>query len=345
MIKIDWLQINIRNIHPTFKLGVGFELVDTEKQTMLFKKLYELKQDGNVVATITAEPRNEVMSKDLMIIKFENKLLYNSGAHALVHNFLKVNNFKFHSFTRLDLCYDFNYFHGGLHPKEFINQFLTGQIRKTDKCHVYTIAENGHAMNYEYLRFGSNTSDLTYYLYNKTKELADVKDKPYIREMWQKNGLNEHDVWRLEFRIKSGRKLMVNTFNGEVKQLNEWGLELLDQKHLQTLYASLVEKYFDFRYHANDSNVTRLPRVNLFAQFKNFEWELKSPSKKEASGRADKVFVKKMCFLNYELCKLGVDNDHELRFMKDIIRYTITKHDLIEWARYKEFVPPEVLAN
>jgi hypothetical protein len=345
MIQIDWLQINFRNKKGFFDLSAGFELIDTGKQTQAFCKVYELNKDGRRVGVITAEPRSEVIPKETMIIKFENDLLYNSGIHAIITNWFNVNNFEFKGFSRLDVCYDFNYFAKGVHPKQFIDMFLKGEIRKTDKTKVYTIAETGHELRYEYLRFGSSKSELSYYLYNKSKELTDVKDKGYIREIWRKNGLNEHDAWRLEFRLQSDAKQLINTFTGEVKTMREIGLDLLQQKNLQTLYFSLAAKYFDFRYAAiygADSNVSRWPRINLF-EFRQYEYTIKSPGRKLQSGRADRAFIKKLCYLNDELMRRGYGESHELKYFESTISYMLVKHDLVKWAKYKEFVPNSVI--
>lgn len=40
---------------------------------------------------------------------------------------------------------------------------------------------------------GSGKSSYSVYLYNKSKELKEVKDKPYIRELMEKAGFNNNE--------------------------------------------------------------------------------------------------------------------------------------------------------
>lgn len=348
MLQVDWLQLNIRNTGNGFKLHPDFELVDLNKPNSIFAKLYEWRYKGEKIGLLQAEPHSAIIDKNTLILQVENKLLYNSGIGVIMQNYLACNNWEFKGFTRLDIAFDFNHFKDGLHPQEFIKQFLSGQVRKTDKTKISTVAESGeheglHLLQYEYIRFGSGKSDLTYYLYNKSKELLDVKDKPYIREKWLKSGLkNVFDVWRLEFRIRGNQKMIVDTFTGESKTLREFGLDLLQPKSLETLFFSLAEKYFDFRYHTHQANVSRLPRIELFT-FKPYGSVIASVPKKDSSGRADKVFIKKLCFLDAELIRQGMVNYHEERYLRNLITYKIVKHDLISWAKHKEFVPDECI--
>jgi hypothetical protein len=347
MLSIDWLQISIL-FHPdvkTFTPSMHYEFIETDKKTINFNKLHEVRYHGQTIAYITSEPRHDWMDKTLMIIKFENSYLYADNLDAKIHCFLTFNKLVFRGYTRLDVAYDFNKFDTGQHPKEFIKHYMAGAFRKTDKCKMAAYGSNKEGFDPEYIKWGKGTSDLSYYLYNKTIELREVKHKDWIVQRWLSAGYDISDVWRLEFRIKSQHKMIVDDFGGESKTLQEFGLELLNARNQKTLFSALYTRYFDFRQRNGDSNVTRMPRIELFKDFRAYGFHIQDrPKSDKHTSRSEKIFIKMMCDYNEEMQRLYPDffSDHDIKVFEGAIAVKIKQAGLLDWAYTRNFVPPSV---
>jgi len=91
---------------------------------------------------------------------------------------------------------------------EFIRDYI---LEKYYKVHIARIAPHGPEVNgsffnahgkeamykreYNSIKWGSPTSAISVKIYNKTQEMAEVKNKPYILEQWHAAGLiNEADI-------------------------------------------------------------------------------------------------------------------------------------------------------
>jgi hypothetical protein len=349
MLSCDWLQLSIAKEGQNFQPCAGYTFTLTDKKTINFNQLWEVKKDGRVIAVITCEPRLDWMDKDLMIIKFENEWLYCPNLFNKVNEFLCFNKLSFKGYTRVDIAYDFNRFDCGLHPKEFIRHHLSGAIRKTDKCKIGLHGSNPGAFDIEYIKWGSGNSDISYYLYNKTVELREGKsNKPYIQQGWLQNNIDGSDAWRLEFRIKSQQKVVVDTISGQAKTLKEFGLELLLPENIKLLYAGLYTKYFDFRQANGDSNVTRMPRVDLFTQFRAYGFYLMDkPKGEKRSNRMQKVFIKMLSEDREQLGMIYPDlfREHEKDFLLDLVALKISQNGLTDWAKTRNYIPNEVFEN
>lgn len=95
------------------------------------------------------------------------------------------------------------------------------------------------------ITWGKRSSGVQVQLYNKTKELREVKMKHYIYNTWVANGLDvDRDVWRLEIRIQSAGKELVNLSTGEAFRLQIQ--DCLFQEQLEMLFCSYAAKYFKF---------------------------------------------------------------------------------------------------
>lgn len=349
MLAVDWLQITIlhTDINATkFSPAKGVEFRLTDKKTQNFNELYEVTQDGITIGWITAKPKEDFLDKTLMIMKFENSYLYDDFLDRKIVNFLAFNGLKFRGYTRVDLSYDFNRFENGMHPKEFINHYLRGVFQKTDKCKIGLHGSNKEKFEPEYIKWGTNNSDLSYYLYNKTIEMQDVKHKTHIASRWLSAGYDMEDVWRLEFRVKSQLKLVVDASTGESKTLQEYGLDLLTAENIKLLYSALYTRYFDFRHNNGQNRIQRMPRVELFTTFRSYLFFVRDLPKSDVrSNRCEKIFIKMLCQENEELNRFfpsGFRN-HEPNVLHDLISLKITQGALRDWAYNKNYVPTECL--
>ena len=203
-------------------------------------------------------------------------------------------NFRlgYKSISRLDICANFNRFNDYADPQNFIRDFLAvkiwkigqakykcagkaakaptlphykrkGKLKDKDEVKSFkVIGKQSARHNFQYLRFGSNVSDVSAYLYNKTQEFIDVKRKNYIVEQWDANGIDSSQtVWRLEFSLKGNGIKFLDAESGEFFQKS---LDMvLDPILREQLFNACFLKYWCFRYNDGQVRKDRMKPCNL----------------------------------------------------------------------------------
>jgi hypothetical protein len=188
-------------------------------------------------------------------------------------------------------------------------------------------------LTFEYLKFGSETSVISYYLYNKSKELAEKKNKPWITDTWKANALNtDVDVWRLEFSIKSNLNELMNLETSEAWSMNK--LIVLTENLKLSLINCLLQKYWLFSFPHDDKNRSRWPKIKLF-DLDTAKCILIRLSEKKESNRSDKIFVKKLVEYSDEM--RGQDFNNSI-FADQLIKHAITSRGLVKWAKEKQLI-------
>lgn len=315
ILNIDWLQLYcLGGITPK----AGYEIKRLEYSTRIFMYIDEIYINKKKICTATHTPFSPVLDQKMVIIKFENYLLYVRNFWLVVDNLLSDFNLIYKSISRLDVAVDFNTFYKKRNVQNFLNEFLKNNVRKIGKADykLQGCQKTSHIV--DYLRFGGNNSEVSAYIYNKTKELNEVKMKSYIVDMWRCSGLNiDAGVWRLEFSIKSSAIKILDKSDGDLKDIS---LENIKSKvFLEKMYMALVEKYFCFRENTGKSNVTREKKIVLF--YNNFkEIERYFVRNLGDATRADKIFIKKLEQSNCELREAKkCYSDEQLNILFDFI--------------------------
>lgn len=219
---IDWLQLSCdvpNGMPPAWYECVSpqndaagnhrfYSLHDSNYYIRGYNFQKEVHCNGYVVAHIACQPRTEHLPYTVGALKLENSVLYLADWYFTLTDILATLQWVPKKFSRLDLCADFNYFIGGLLPSTFLRSYIRKQdasfIRMgSNKFCVYGIKDM-HSTSYDSIRWGSRQNGVSVYMYNKTRELMEVKNKPYIRAMWAKHNLSSTlDVWRVEISITS----------------------------------------------------------------------------------------------------------------------------------------------
>ena len=151
---------------------------------------------------------------------------------------------------------------------------------------------------FHYLKFSKPNSNIQAYLYNKSKELREVKKKNYIIEHWQKNGLDTtKDVWRLEFAIHNPKFNITDTKTGEVQQFNPMLLD--NENYLKIVTQILINKYWDFRIDNGTTVTSRMKKLKLFENITE-RFLISYSSQTPDTTRADRQFLNKLKDLNNE---------------------------------------------
>lgn len=290
LISIDWLTISVDC--SQFAVNTNYVCNREPYGTSVFQEMYTISLDGQELAILTKTPRMKHMDKNLGLLKILNPILYKPQLDRIVDNLLFDFRLTVKGISRLDLCADFNRFNDYADPQDFIRDFLAvriwkigqakykcaGKVAKAPTLPLYkrrkgqkdkeevesfkVIGKQSAKHNYQYLRFGSNLSDVSAYLYNKTQEFIDVKRKNYIVEQWDANGINStKTVWRLEFSLKGNGIKFIDNTSGEFFQKS---LDMvLDPVLREQLYNACFLKYWIFRYNDGQVRKDRMKPCNL----------------------------------------------------------------------------------
>lgn len=330
-IAIDWLQCFCKKNTTIFENYKGIYTIEKkEYSTRHFKDVYIVSLLNDEVATIQTSPFSKIITTGDSIIKFNNKYLYQNDLYVWTNYILKELGLQFISIGRLDISIDFNSLFGNKAPQKFIQDFTSGKVIKHGKSKVQLMGFQSDSLVYDYMKFGSTTSELSYYLYNKSKELREVKNKPYIIDFWHKNNITTGvDVWRLEFSIKKSQKDVIDTDTGEAFKLND--LSIIIRKNFESVVKKLVEKKFKFSSRFNWEKTKekyRVSAIKLFS-FTNETIDLVRVSEKKCSNRMDKIFIKKLENLTNDFQSKNVYFQTELDTVAAYFRRT---RGLIQYA-------------
>lgn len=266
-LNIDWLQLNCLREGVPSSPRIKFHR--QPYGTRQFACLDYADLDGEPFAELQSHPHSGILKPNSVILKVLNRWLYSEDLFSLLWEFVGLCGLRVVGCTRLDIAADFNTFDGGYHPIHMISDFMTGQIRKKGKsqgCVFFRQRDSarngkGYKVKFNAIKFGRPSSDVAVYLYNKTLELKEEKDKPWIRDVWEKVGLSTDEVWRLEVSLK-GKALRFRDKETEEIWDFQHDLQVLS---LNILFHTFRKKYFYFTYPDHDSNVTRQKEVQLFA--------------------------------------------------------------------------------
>lgn len=262
--------------------------------TRHFSIIEEFFIEKKRIATIRRAPFSELLPAELVLCKFDNWTLYKYNPFDFASKFFRTCGLKFNNFARIDLSLDFQEFENGMDPSLFIKRYLTGSILKMGKAAKFKVVgtQTPKEHTYESLRFGSLLSEISYYIYNKTKEMEQVKWKPWIHSTWESNGFAiDKDVWRLEFSVKSGNKILLDADTGESKMIHS--LETLQRDNMKIVYEVLRDKYWQFVWNDGQQKKNRMRKLKLFKPTE-YNFQLCELEGHKEATRSTKIFIKKL---------------------------------------------------
>ncbi len=332
-ILIDWLSISAKSKEFRFN---KIKVIRLSFGTSVFKNIDELFYQGKRVATVTSKPYSSVINEDLIIIKFDNWLLYDARFIEIYGIILYETGGKDEKISRIDLCKDFNYFANGKHPENFIKDFVSGNVRKLTKSKFSLWGETKDRLNYDYLNIGRKGSPVNVYLYNKSKELRQVKFKSWIADQWIKSKLNVNkDVFRLEISVKKSDIGLIVKDTGEEFIFDI--RHIFIEEDLLQLYKLLLYKFFRFKILTGQKNISREKDFIFFGDENPefIQWDIINPI---TTNRSDKIFLKKIENLYSELRLDDLELFKSLEQLKNVF---MKKKHLIRY--YEDKLKPNTL--
>lgn len=250
-------------------------------------------------AEVQSVPYSPVIHKDAIIVRFVNRALYTADFWQLADLFLKQNHFTFKSISRIDICADFNQF-ATYDPRQLIEDFAAKKLRHVGRGLGAMYFNHGKGVNsdknpdeygvmYNGLAFGTHSSDVRVYLYNKSFELLTEGDKPWIRDVWSKYGLNQREVWRLEVSIKAKGMRFKDKATGVKVTID--AANTREDADLAKIFHTFESKLFAFvRLPMRQKNISREPRVILFDEHQAYDRGV--IRNKTGATRSEKIIIK-----------------------------------------------------
>lgn len=314
--------------HRTYKLVTSMHYIKGyEWQREVVYKNY-------TVATVACCPKSDQVRKDGCAIKIANPVLYVADWYFILNDIIGVLGWQPLNITRVDLACDFNFFMNGVSPDTFIRKYVTKQKASylrvgSNKFCIYGRKEMRCTI-YDSIRWGSRQSGVSVYMYNKTKELDEVKDKPWIREAWQKANLSSTKaVWRVEISITSQGLGLKSMYNNLIHNL--FIDELMTPELCRQMFQIYAAKYF--RFVKTDPNAKRkrdLKQVELLNL--NAEQEMKPVGLSEYrdTGRMEKIVSNKLDEMYKYIADRDFSNKYEMLQAIDKVKTMYNVHHSIK---------------
>ena len=364
-ISVDWLQIyGTRNLDPIpvtlYGLGRNYDVKERDIPTSIWTEVYDIEHRGREVATFYRCPRSSALDKFGCTLKLANRVLYCKEFVGILYQLLDLLNIRYQGITRLDLAYDCNTLYGGRSVPELLMDFFSHQpfceghiVRKgSRKVQVIGSRSNLGVTRISGMRWGSPQSDIGAYCYNKSLELLEVKDKPWIRDVWVENGLvnlwnkaqfdampeskrkklitlgDSEDfvqvpVWRFEISIKGHAKDLLEINTGELFKLN---LDYLNsQTKIENLFYTYAARVFDFRISTGQSQIKNYKPLQLFERVTAVTQKPIQLNMFADTGRTEKIVVNKLEQLRETYSDIAGVNDHALEVALQFVR-TVSGH-------------------
>ena len=300
-INIDWLEVYCLEsvthfpCNADFWRSQGWFVRERDYGTRQYAEMFTLEdREGNPFIEIRRNPvasgageKNEgIFSPYSTHIRLVNRYCYHENAVGLLSEFLARYDYDIQRLYRLDLALDFEKFDKGDDPHKFLLRYMAGRFSKINQGNL-----SGHAKDlwerrdWNSVSWGSPKSMVSTKLYNKTLELREAKDKPYIRLAWMQAGLIDDalkmvkynpdgttyypEIWRVEFSIKSSARgwYTYEDCNGakQKRLVREHTLATYADRNSQLkAFAFLAHHYFHFKHYVDGERKDRCPDKVLF---------------------------------------------------------------------------------
>lgn len=351
-ISIDWLQsyclCNKIQEGIYASRGYEFRVTVSKTETPQFKHILNVYLDGRKCAVIQQCPRTSVINSKATLVKLDNRVLYSQQYINVLYAIHESMGMKYKGLTRVDICYDCNRFYGGRSVERFIHKFANGIAGKTgeivrkgsDEFTLHGKKKQSSAIKYNSIRFGKGTGRVSSYIYNKTLELKEVKDKPWIREMWERNELQSTEntpVWRCEISIKSQGMDILSMDSGELFRLSPRYLEHANS--INRMFYVFAEKYFNFSVSTGQKNRRNYKRIQLFENLKKITEKPIYINRLADTGRIEKVCYNKLDRLSKEYSNLSGEFTTALHGAMEFLQYVSgVKAGKIRMERYTKYL-------
>lgn len=292
-INIDWLEMYVyepaepRDIEYFGRLG--YFCKDRGYGTKHWSQVFTVYDErGEEFMEVRRAPRHGAQDHHTIYpdnacnLRLVNRYCYFDTAAWIMSDFIEKHRYQVRRIYRIDLAIDFKMFDSGDTPRKVLRRIVNHKYAKIYQASRAIHGEDRwNQADDNSISWGKRKSMVVTRFYNKSLELAAVKDKPWIREAWFRAGLiadpfqpylldkDGHvigdEVWRLEFQINSSARgwFVIDGDTGD--EYVEHTLECYwNRPMLQTAIANLIAHYFQFRIYRQGIRKYDCPEKKLF---------------------------------------------------------------------------------
>lgn len=298
-INIDWLEVYCNESVNGFPHDAdyfrvhGWSVLQREYGTRIYREMFTLYDaDGEPCIEIRRNPYSltgdmrGVFTEYSCHVRLSNRACYMNSPVDYLRQFLAQYDYTLMKIFRIDICLDFTRFDRGDDPKAFLLRYMSGKFSKINQANISAHGRDlWDGRDWNSVSWGQPKSMVSTKMYNKSLELEQRHDKPYIRQAWFAAGLIDDevnctkrqtdgsvikpDVWRVEFSIKSSaaKFYIIENCNGRKKKRESkpHTLSVYDSREkLITVFASLSDHYFHFKHFEKDQRKDRCQDKVLF---------------------------------------------------------------------------------
>lgn len=303
-VNIDWLEVYCLEDVISFPHNAdyfrtaGFHVEEREYGTPVYKEMFTIYDHfDQPLIEVRRNPKsavgrqiNGVLDPNACHIRLSNRSCYFNEPVKMLQTFLEQYGLHLQRISRLDICLDFTSFDYGDNPADFMARYFKHRYSKINQAKIRAHGRDmwdGRLWNS--VSWGNPKSMISTKFYNKSMELREKSDKPYIRQAWcaahliddadtmvkyekQEDGTTittKPDVWRVEFSIKSSTRnwFVIENVQGQKKKIQSVRHTLsmyTDRQKLLDMFFSLTEHYFHFKKFEKDQRKDRCADKLLF---------------------------------------------------------------------------------
>lgn len=291
---LDWLQLFV-HLHKTptnyESKEIKVEVTDFPTKQFLSRARIFLRVQGAMVhfCELLFTPRTSVLPRVAGMLKVENARLYESDLMPRLSFVMSNLDIEYRSLSRVDVFYDCNKFYGGKSPRQFVQDYVGRKVLKIgiNKGFInfanlgYTVANGTRKMPAGFkigtpvwtgVTWGSRDYVQTQ-IYDKSRELREVKYKPHIVDAWQAAGLDPSCVWRCEMRIAGKGQSITLVESGDLFSLGAY--EVANSARVRELFQTYADRHLRFVYKDYHAKRQQMRRVVLFGKLSENEVTIK----------------------------------------------------------------------
>lgn len=312
-INLDWLEVFcLEPLHcphdADYYERQGYQVKRRLYGTPQYREMFTLIVDGVEFVEVRRAPYSVkkdggIFDERATHLRLSNRTCYEDAPIDHLRAFMVAHSYEFTSITRIDIAWDFCRFDNGDEPSEFMRRYMHDEISK-----VYQSRVSAHGVDtwnerlWNSVKWGSPSSAITTKLYNKTLELKQSGDKPYIRDVWRMAGLDTgQDVWRIEFSLSSQMQTVKARHEGIVQKHSLCTYD--SPSRLWRQFLICFNRYFDFRLkeYTEHGGIRRLKRkyectrLELLDAHNSTPYVLiRNPTKVKRADRILKILCKRL---------------------------------------------------
>lgn len=256
-VNLDWISFSVKLLSPDAELQCpdGYRLELLPGNNIYRQRFILYDGAGRKLITALWQPFSSVLDSRIAHVQFANCTLYSYERFELWGLLIQVWDCEFNGMSRIDICCDFDatdFQHGIIRRLGDGRCYVQGKREGSRFWHEESYGlESGEVRKrtvFHCISWGSKTSEIKVKLYWKSREQGlivpegcpAVPEKPYIVEEWREMGMNERNVWRLEFSMQSAGQLR---FDGHCLSLEE----VLDPHWFCRVFCALLASRFIVR--------------------------------------------------------------------------------------------------